>query len=455
MANNGGGLLLNTPITYNDNGGMVDVLDIIATRQIVAMPDEVSAMGQDLFLGASKNVLVEASEGMMMKLGMSNQLIISDHGDAVSLMVSAESDTTILSSESKQLVMTTGDNCNLTLRVGATTLSQSNEYQMMTTSMNNGFYFDNSAVVSGGMTVGGNIFAYSNVYCQNYNVYKFPGSNESNVMFTGFALTVNDVDQLEIIKHTSFSNGNSTKKRVAVFGIKKHREEEASDTGYDLLDNIRVPLEKIKNQRAYSNVIGVVGNGSGANGMVTTGNLVDTSVTSTKLANNSVVSDKINNKAVTTVKLDDNAVTTDKLAKGAVTNAIIDRKTVGVFDVGSASNMYYSGGNIGMGTTEPSQQLHVVGNIYYTGQLMQPSDERIKTNFEVIDSALDKVLAIRGYTYLRVGQSEREVGVKAQEVQKVLPEVVKADVDGGLSVSYPNMIALLIEAIRELATRVR
>jgi hypothetical protein len=65
---------------------------------------------------------------------------------------------------------------------------------------------------------------------------------------------------------------------------------------------------------------------------------------------------------------------------------------------------------------------------------------------QTIDNALDKVMSMRGVTYTM--QAEKGTGVIAQEVEKILPEVV---VDNEYkSVAYGNMVGVLIEAIKDL-----
>ena len=83
------------------------------------------------------------------------------------------------------------------------------------------------------------------------------------------------------------------------------------------------------------------------------------------------------------------------------------------------------------------------------------SDERLKQNIETIADALVKVETMRGVTYLRNGI--REIGVVAQEVERVVPEVVQtAEGEYGYkSVSYGNMVGLLIEAVKELSAEVK
>jgi trimeric autotransporter adhesin len=111
---------------------------------------------------------------------------------------------------------------------------------------------------------------------------------------------------------------------------------------------------------------------------------------------------------------------------------------------------------IGMGVTEPSQKLHVNGNILATGTVSQSSDERLKKDIKVVDGALAKISQIKGVTYKwkkpenHGDDKGRQLGVIAQDVEKVFPEAVKEDKEGIKSVNYGDMIAPLIEAVKEL-----
>ncbi len=89
------------------------------------------------------------------------------------------------------------------------------------------------------------------------------------------------------------------------------------------------------------------------------------------------------------------------------------------------------------------------GNI----MVSSPSDERLKHNIHTIDDALDKVLGLRGVQYEwndteRFG-TQKEIGFVAQEVQEILPEIVR---DNGeyLSLNSKNIVAVVVEAIKEL-----
>ena len=103
------------------------------------------------------------------------------------------------------------------------------------------------------------------------------------------------------------------------------------------------------------------------------------------------------------------------------------------------------------------------GNLTTTGDITafgSVSDIRLKENIEPITGALDKVLQIGGYTFnYKKTPDIRMTGVIAQEVEKVLPEVIytTTDINSGeenLAVRYENMVGLLIEAIKELRLEV-
>ena len=130
------------------------------------------------------------------------------------------------------------------------------------------------------------------------------------------------------------------------------------------------------------------------------------------------------------------------------------------FDVSTSNTLkIYTGSNFGtLNSTFTSNELRVQGDItaFYS------SDRTLKENIVEIDNALDKILAIRGVYFdwtdehieSRGGEDgyfvqKHDVGVIAQEVEEVLPEVVKDREDGTKAVDYHKMIALLIEGMKE------
>lgn len=87
------------------------------------------------------------------------------------------------------------------------------------------------------------------------------------------------------------------------------------------------------------------------------------------------------------------------------------------------------------------------------------SDARLKTNVETITAGLALVERLRGVRFDWVDTArrgaQREIGMLAQEVAPVVPEVVGTNADGTLSVDYPKLTALLIEAVKDLSQRVQ
>jgi hypothetical protein len=116
-----------------------------------------------------------------------------------------------------------------------------------------------------------------------------------------------------------------------------------------------------------------------------------------------------------------------------------------------------SGGDVGIGDTTPSYKLDVDGTIRATGDVIAYSDARVKENVQTVENALSKVISLRGVTYNRndIEDKSRKIGVIAQEVLEVLPEVVQRDNEGKYSVSYGNIVGLLIEAIKEQQNEIK
>jgi hypothetical protein len=128
-------------------------------------------------------------------------------------------------------------------------------------------------------------------------------------------------------------------------------------------------------------------------------------------------------------------------------------------------------GNVGIGTSSPDAALDVIGTIQSSSLLggatnvttdangniiRDPSDVRLKENVLDIESPLEKVLALHGVTYEwkdkeRFGE-QTELGFIAQEVDSVLPEIVRKGGDYW-SLNTRNIAAVLVEAFKELYTR--
>ena len=110
--------------------------------------------------------------------------------------------------------------------------------------------------------------------------------------------------------------------------------------------------------------------------------------------------------------------------------------------------------NLGIGVKEASDlplayKLVVSGSIKATGTVVQGSDERLKKDIAPIDNALSRINHIDGVFFKYKDSGDKSVGFVAQQIQKVLPEVVSEDNNGYLGVNYSGVTAVLVEAIRE------
>ena len=135
------------------------------------------------------------------------------------------------------------------------------------------------------------------------------------------------------------------------------------------------------------------------------------------------------------------------------------------FVIGSPStvpvNIMVNGSTIGSFGTGG---LYVFGQAEVTGDIIAfySSDINLKENITVIENALVKIKQIRGVEYdwkadhldIYPSKDKHDVGVIAQEIEKVLPEVVTTRDDGTKAVRYEKIVPLLIESIKELSNEV-
>lgn len=114
--------------------------------------------------------------------------------------------------------------------------------------------------------------------------------------------------------------------------------------------------------------------------------------------------------------------------------------------------LWGSNGNfvIGSATTDYGYKLYVDGTIYATGNVIAYSDESVKTNVREIENPLARVLNTRGVIYDRIDNEDKDnIGFIAQELEKEFPELVSTGNNGKKGVMYQNMVAVLIEAMKE------
>ena len=126
-----------------------------------------------------------------------------------------------------------------------------------------------------------------------------------------------------------------------------------------------------------------------------------------------------------------------------------------------------SNGNMGIRTTAPSQKLHVNGNVRAQGTVNDctigngsggtnfSSDSSLKENIKLIENALGKILRLSGveFDWNEKGRmpGRHDIGVIAQEVQKVFPTVVMTDDDSGyMKVDYAGLVSPLIQSTKKI-----
>ena len=253
---------------------------------------------------------------------------------------------------------------------------------------------------------------------------------------------------------------------------------------------------------------------------VTTAKIADDAVTQAKMADNAIGSSQLANNAVYTAAIQDSAVATAKLANNAATLAkiqdvqsgsILGRQASGAGDLqelGAAniraminvedgatadqttseilalinsSNIYTSTGVFGIGASnnidftvdnrmgihingseefrfEADGDFHADGDVYAFSTTIS-SDENLKKDITIVSDAVTKVEALKGVTFKWKKNDADSAGVIAQDVEKVLPEVVRSvnDPDGNTykAVNYAGLTSILIEAVKDLSARVK
>ena len=112
-------------------------------------------------------------------------------------------------------------------------------------------------------------------------------------------------------------------------------------------------------------------------------------------------------------------------------------------------NFWYDHTGNGVGSNMLS--LHGDGDAVLAGNLTENSDKRLKKDITRITAALPNLLALGGYSYYWKADwrnPDKQIGLLAQEVQQVYPELVHESKDGTLSVDYTSFVPLLLEAIK-------
>lgn len=189
-----------------------------------------------------------------------------------------------------------------------------------------------------------------------------------------------------------------------------------------------------------------------ADGGVSTAKIANGAVTNAKLAGGSVSAllgytpankagdtitgpVQINHSGSGALLLNTNNINSIQFLNGTTINGQLGANTTYPFFVQntSSSNVIYADAS---------------GNFVAVGNISAYSDASLKENVVTINDALDLIRKMRGVRYTRIGDGKAEIGVIAQEMEAVLPEVVHHGEK--LSVAYQNLTAPLIEAVKQL-----
>jgi hypothetical protein len=156
---------------------------------------------------------------------------------------------------------------------------------------------------------------------------------------------------------------------------------------------------------------------------------------------------------------------------------VASNMSTAVFRIANNGNVNMNG-RLGIGTATPATPLHVIGDIVATQNITSYySDERLKTKIAGISDPLKIIDGLNGFYYIPnelaringITNTDKEIGLSAQDVQKVLPEIVKiapfdlvTDAEGNkisrsgekyLTMSYERLAPVFVEAIKELAIK--
>lgn len=122
-------------------------------------------------------------------------------------------------------------------------------------------------------------------------------------------------------------------------------------------------------------------------------------------------------------------------------------------DAGIVRSLYHNSGVMGFLTSAGNWafQCDDAGNVVAAGNVSGYSDVRTKKKIRRIRKAMSKIRTLDGITYVDKASGEERTGLKAQQVQKVLPQAVNVlkDKRGTLTLAYGNLAGLLVEGIRE------
>ena len=243
-------------------------------------------------------------------------------------------------------------------------------------------------------------------------------------------------DYLHLRSYTDSSGGNDNLVmfRKDTLGMRIYQQSFGSTSAYSSVADVLLST----NYGSYSTFTGTV-QGTTFTSTVATGT-APLSVTSTTTVTN------LRANYVTFGMLDNNNDSMNfRIIRNNNSVSNRDGMYIGYGNANSGDTRLYGGGD----TANPVT-IGTGGNLTASGTVTANSDIKLKKNIKTIENALDKVLNLRGVEFDRIDSNEHQIGVIAQEIEKIIPEVVHYSKETDTkSVAYGNITAVLIEAIKE------
>lgn len=475
----------NYGIAYPDST-IINTFNTINATTLNAYSDE-DGVAQNLVMGATSNVNIEALEGVNIYFDESNALTIFNTStsndvrtDTAIFTLQKDASTTSIIAPSLSLSLAGGDTYSTT-KISAVTFQDSNATQLMNTTALNGFLIGQPTHLLSNLNVNEDVVSHNNIACSGnlfsstLNLYKnINDSNDGSNAQVAYAFYINEHDQLDLIKYNKYNNSNtvtSIAKRIATFG---KLENTASNITGDL-----------NNYTAINEFNGIVGQSNGLtsglttvlwsstaggsniyydNGLVGVGFISPTErlhvngnvkingnvLPQSNLSFNMGSADlKYANVYTDTLDFGGGIITMDK-SSGAVlvegsdlvqinmtslvskanstSNALYNPSNIQIKSQVSLSyygtvDIYTSNNNLGIGTSDPLYPLHISGTVYSEGFFTSLSDQRYKTNIEPLTQSLDKVCKLNGYKYTRTDFAKLRESENAKHIGFIAQEV--------------------------------
>lgn len=229
-------------VTYPNNADLVNVYDQLAARSLVAYPDE-AGNPTTLALGATRDITLTTA-GTLQVYGPGGAQAPGTTTHMLSVSNTPEG-AVQLATQGKDLVLATDDDAALRYQIGAITVREDGPMQVLETSkdalyLNNNLIIDGTTQFKAPTTFDGSVLCKGNHFSPNINLYKTfdPLVHPTNATMTGYAFTVNENDQLELIRFNNFWGGSNVVQRVAVFGSGRLDRTDLTDYNYVAFDEI-------------------------------------------------------------------------------------------------------------------------------------------------------------------------------------------------------------------------